>query len=210
MKKQFLYLTLGLLIGFAVGFGLGQGGPEGGDAAEAGPMVDIDGRPFLGPEDAPITFIEFTDYQCTFCKRYYDTRYPLILEEYGDKLKYVVLHYPLSQIHPQAEEAAQAAECASDQGRFFEYHNTLFKNNMALGRGNLMRYASTLGLDMPRFEGCLDSGEKAKVVYENIMTAVKAGVTGTPTFFVNGRILVGAQPLAIFKAHIEQALEAAD
>jgi len=210
MKKQFLYLTLGLVIGFAVGFGLGQGGPAGGDAAETGPKVDIEGRPFLGPENAPVTFIEFTDYQCTFCKRYYDTRYPLILEEYGDRLKYVVLHYPLSQIHPQAEEAAQAAECASDQGKFFEYHNTLFKNNMALGRANLMRYGMMLGLDMPRFEGCLDSGEKAKVVYDNIMTAVKAGVTGTPTFFVNGRILIGAQPLAIFKAHIEQALEEAD
>lgn len=209
MKRQFLYLTLGLLIGFALGFGIGRG-PSGGEAADAGPKVDIAGRPFLGPEDAPVTMIEFTDYQCAFCRRYYETRYPLILEEYGDKLKYVVLHYPLSQLHPQAEEAAQAAECAGDQGKFFEYHNTLFKNNTALGRANLVRYAAMVGLDMRRFEQCLDSGEKAKVVYDNILTAVKAGVGGTPTFFVNGQILVGTQPLGVFQAQIERALKASD
>jgi protein-disulfide isomerase len=209
MKRQYLYLTLGVLIGFALGFGIGRE-PSGSEAAAAGPAVDIDGRPFLGPEDAPVTMIEFTDYQCSFCKRYYETRYPLILEEYGDRLKYVVLHYPLSQVHPQAEEAAQAAECAGDQGKFFEYHNTLFKNNKALGRANLMRYASMVGLDMRRFEGCLDSGEKAKVVYDNILTAVKAGVSGTPTFFVNQEIVVGTQPLGVFQAQIERALEASD
>lgn len=210
MKKQYLFLTVGLLVGFALGFGIGRGGPGGSEAGYSGPVVDIEGRPFLGPEDAPVTMIEFTDYQCTFCKRYYETRYPLILEEYGDKLKYVVLHYPLSQLHPQAEEAAQAAECAGDQGKFFEYHNTLFRNSTALGRANLMRYALMVGLDKGRFERCIDSGEKAKVVYDNILTAVKAGVSGTPTFFVNGQIVVGTQPLAIFQAQIERALQASD
>jgi protein-disulfide isomerase len=211
MKKQYLYLALGLLIGFGLGFGLGRdGGPTGGGGSDTGVPVDIAGRPYLGPADAPVTMIEFTDYQCTFCKRYFELRYPFLLEEYGDKLKYVVLHFPLSQIHPQAEVAAQAAECAGDQGKFWEYHNVLFQNNTALGRQDLFRYAELLGLDMGRFEQCLVSGEKAQVVYDNMVEAVKAGVTGTPTFFVNGRILVGAQPLAIFKAHIEQALQEAD
>lgn len=167
------------------------------------------GRPYQGPEDAPVTIVEFTDYQCPFCRRHFETTLPLILQDYGDVVKYVLRNFPIAQLHPDAERAAQAAECALDQGRFWEYHDLLFRNSSAVDAGSLKRYADEIGLDGQSFAACLDSGEKRPVVERDLEDARRLNLRGTPTFFINGHILVGAQPYPVFRAYIEAALDEA-
>ena len=162
--------------------------------------VATEGRPQRGADDAPITIVEFTDYECPFCGRYIRDTYPALMAEYGDRMKYVVRNFPLSSIHPNARKAAEAAECAFDQGRFWEYHDALFQNQGALDVPSLKAYAEELGLDVETFSTCLDSGAKREVVAADHRDALAHGVNGTPTFFVNGRMLVGAQQLAAFEA----------
>lgn len=166
-------------------------------------QIPVEGRPFQGPEDAVVTLVEFTDYHCSFCGRYFRETSPQLLSQNEGKIKYVVLNFPLSSIHPHAWKAA---ECVYDQGKFWEYHDLLFENQSALGVASLKGYAADLGLDTEVFNVCLDSGAKTEQVQNDIQVGQKAGVTGTPTFSINGRLLVGAKLLNIFQAQIDAAL----
>jgi len=138
-----------------------------------------------GPEDAPITLVEYGDYECPHCGR----AHPIVKavqRSLGDKLRFVFRNFPLSQSHPHAENAAESAEAAGAQGRFWQMHDTLFENQDALKDEDLVRYASELGLDVDRFAAELDSGMYTDAVAEDFSSGVRSGVNGTPTFFVNG------------------------
>jgi len=167
------------------------------------PTVDVslDDDEVDGADGAPVTIVEFTDYECSFCARYFEQTYPQIHQKYVEtgKVKYVVRDFP-AEFHPQAQKAAEAAECAGEQGDYWGMHYTLFENQQALDVPSLKVYAEEVGLDVASFSDCLDSGAKRAVVAADHRDALSHGVSGTPTFFVNGRVLVGAQQLAAFEA----------
>jgi protein-disulfide isomerase len=144
--------------------------------------------PFKGPADAPITIVEFSDYQCPFCAR----SEPLVheaLAAYPTQARLVFKHYPLTSIHPQAMPAALAAAAAQKQGKFWEMHEKLFANQRALAPEQLTQYARDIGLDMAQFEADMNSDVIKAQVQEDIALAQRSGVRGTPTIFVNGKIL---------------------
>lgn len=226
VKKTYLYVALALIVGLGGGFGLGKvffGSPAADQAsppatsprpAASAPapqpapivQVSIEGRPYQGPDDARVTIVEFSDYQCPFCSRHFRDTVPQLLSQYQGEIKYVVLNFPLSNIHPMAQKAAEAAECALDQGEFWEFHDTLFENQSALDTASLKKYAADLGLDTGSFNTCLDSGDKAQQVRSDLQAGQAAGVRGTPTFFINGQRLVGAVPLNRFQTLIDGEL----
>jgi protein-disulfide isomerase len=140
----------------------------------------------LGPADAPITLVEYGDYECPYC----GAAHPVvkeIVQRLGDELRFAFRHFPLARVHPHAERAAEAAEAAAAQGRFWPMHDLLFEHQDALEDEDLLTYASVLGLDVERFVQDLASGVYAPRVREHFMSGVRSGVNGTPTFFVNGR-----------------------
>jgi protein-disulfide isomerase len=160
--------------------------------------------PSRGPEKAPVTIVEFSDFECPYCVRAEDT-IKQVMKEYDGKVRLVYRDFPLP-FHPNAQKAAEAAHCAGDQGKYWEMHETLFQNQKALAVADLKNHAKTIGLDGPKFEKCLESGEKAKEVDEHKRAGAEVGVTGTPAFFVNGVILTGAQPFNEFKTLIDKEL----
>ncbi len=168
--------------------------------------VSADDDPARGPEDARVTVIEFADFQCPYCGRFHSQTLPLILQEYGDRIRFVYRDFPLTASHPFAEKAAEAGECAHEQGKFWEYHDVLYLNQGALDRASLGRYAQNLGLDTGTFDRCLDSGKYAAEVANDLQAGAAAGVRGTPAFFVNGELISGAQPYNVFKTAIDAAL----
>jgi protein-disulfide isomerase len=172
------------------------------------PLVEVsaEGAPFKGPQGAPITIVEFSDFQCAYCKRVL-TVLNQVLERYPDQVKLAFRDFPILNIHPQAQKAAEAAHCASEQGKFWEYHDLLFEKQDAIPTTNFADYAKTLGLELTSFQACLDSQKYKEKVERNYADGVKAGVSGTPAFFINGRLVSGAQPLEAFKAVIEEELE---
>jgi len=164
-----------------------------------------------GPEDAPVTIVEFSEYQCPYCKKYIDESYVKILEEYGDEVRYIFRDYPLG-FHQHAQKAAEAARCAGDQGKYWEYHDKLFEEQETWTAGSdatdlLVGYAGELGLDKEEFNSCLTEGKFADGIKSDFELGQKVGVSGTPSFFVNGKFLVGAQPYEVFKRAIEGELE---
>ena len=170
-------------------------------------LIEADSAPTIkvGSGNDKVVIEEFSDFECSFCGRALPT-VNQILDEYGDQVEFVYKHFPLTSIHPRAQKAGEASECASDQGKFKEYHDKLFENQRALEISNLKQYAADLGLDTDKFNSCLDSGEKASVVNNDLQEGRQKGVSGTPTFFINGQKLVGAQPFASFKPIIDNQL----
>jgi len=166
--------------------------------------VGVEGAPFRGPAAAPVTIVTFSDFHCAFCKRVVPTL-TRILSRYGEKVKLVYRDFPIDGLHPQARNAAEAARCAHDQGKFWEYHDALFANAPKAGP-ELRTYAQQVGLDLPSFERCLASGTHAATVQKSVDEAIRLGVTGTPAFFVNGELLSGAQPLEELTRVIEREL----
>jgi protein-disulfide isomerase len=174
------------------------------------PVVDVAtaGRPEKGGgAKAPVTIITFSDYQCPFCKRG-EAVVDQVVKAYGDKIRVVFRDYPLP-MHPQARLAAEAASCAHAQGKFWEYHDTLFANQSALGEDKLKEYADKVGLDRAKFDTCLAEKPFSAAIDKDMLDGAKAGVSGTPAFFVNGRMLSGAQPFEKFKEVIDAELAAA-
>jgi predicted DsbA family dithiol-disulfide isomerase len=167
--------------------------------------INIQGAPTLGDADAGVTIIEFSDYQCPECKRVRQTIWK-VLDDYKGKVRYVFMDSPLS-FHRDARKAHEAAHCAGDQGKYFEYHRTLFEHQTALSIDDLKKYARKLGLDEARFDACLDAGEQAAAVVAMIEEGSKAGVTGTPAFFINGIMISGARPYGSFKEIIDMELD---
>jgi len=158
-----------------------------------------------GPKDAPVTIIEFSDFQCPFCKNA-TTTIKQVLDKYPGKVRLVFRDYPLVSIHPLAPKAHEAARCAADQGKFWEYHDVLFERSPRLTPQDLKQYAQDLKLDGAAFGQCLDSGKYVAEVDKDTQEGMGLGLTGTPSFFINGKQLVGAQPLTAFQKIIDAEL----
>ncbi|MBI4020020.1 MAG: DsbA family protein, partial [Candidatus Aenigmarchaeota archaeon] len=191
--------------------------PSNNDGNVGAIAVSADDDPFLGPADAKVTVIEFSDFQCPFCRRFWSQTLPEIKANYIDtgKIKFVYRDFPLDSIHPGARPAAVAAGCAEEQGKFWEYHDKIFEEENRQGQGtvqftndDLKRWAGEIGLNAEQFNSCLDSNKYNDEVSKDFQDGAAAGVSGTPTVFVNGRAIVGAQPFAAFQQAIEQALAA--
>lgn len=159
----------------------------------------------VGSPNAKVKIIEFSDFQCPFCSRG-RMRLEEIVGKYKDKVAVYFRHFPLESIHPQAFKASEASLCAQDQGKFWAYHNLLFDNQSALNEKDLIKYADALKLDSAKFQECLKSGVKAAIVKKDMEEGIKAGVNSTPTFFINGFAVRGAQPLETFAEIIEEQL----
>jgi protein-disulfide isomerase len=167
-------------------------------------VVPMDDDPMRGPKDAPVQIVMFSDYECPFCSRVEETM-AQVRTKYGEQVVIVFRDFPLS-FHKNAQKAAEAAGCAGEQGKFWEYHDKLFANQRALAPANLDQYATELGLDMTKFKACLDSGQRAPEVAADMKAGQALGVTGTPAAFVNGRFVNGAQPLDAFAKIIDDEL----
>jgi Na+/H+ antiporter NhaA len=173
--------------------------------------VDPEHDHIRGPEDAPVTLVEYGDFQCPFCGRA-ESVVRALLAEFGDDLRYVFRHLPLADVHESAQLAAEAAEAAGAQGRFWEMHHLLFAHQVALGPEDLSRYAEELGLDVERFWEELRTRKHAPRVARDVDGADRSGVAGTPTFFINGRRHHGAYDIdaltALVRATVPQPREA--
>ncbi|MCU0937213.1 MAG: DsbA family protein [Gammaproteobacteria bacterium] len=194
-----------------------------GPAKDESVVLDVTGQPSVGNEQAPVVLLEFTDFQCPFCRRHLNSVLPKLLEEYVNcgKVRYVFFDFPSETKHPNAFSAALAARCASDQRRYWDVHNWLFANSQLLDRERLLAHANAVGLDVAAFRACIDSGRHAEAVRSNMGRGVQLRVRGTPTFFLGrkgekpGEVVVlrritGAQPLELFQKEVDfQLAEAA-
>jgi protein-disulfide isomerase len=158
-----------------------------------------------GNPNAPLTLLEYGDYQCPYC----GAAYPVVeqvRQHFGDRLRFVFRHFPLTQVHPAAESAAEAAEAAGAQGKFWEMHDMLFTHQYALDDVHLAEYAAIIGLDVGRFKLDLASHAYAERVREYFLSGVRSGVNGTPTFFINGERHDGSYDLPTLTAALQSAL----
>ena len=178
-------------------------------ATEAPQFVRYDiptkGFPTLGPADAPITIVEFSDYQCPFCRRWHEEVYEQLLAAYPGKIRMVYRHLPLTSIHPDAMGAAQAAMCAGEQDAYWPFHNKLFSSD-SLSQQTFLQYAQELSLNVEQFQTCITEEKYKDAIQADSDFAVNLGVRSTPTFFINGLALVGAQPLEVFQQLIDKEL----
>lgn len=219
---------------FTSGFGFGSdsgltGGAvvnnnQPGNDVPTGPVdVSADDDPVLGEKNAPVEIIEFSDFQCPFCRKFWTDTFPQLKTDYIDtgKVKVVYRDFPLASIHPMAQKSAEAAQCANDQGKFWEYHDKMYGEQNIIDSGNiegpvkgtaqytvndLKKWAKDLGLDSEEFDSCLDDGKYEDEVNKDFQDGASAGVQGTPSFFINGNQLSGAQPFAAFKTAIDAEL----
>jgi len=192
--------------------------PVQGGGANSGPArASVADAPMLGRPHAPVTLVEFSDYQCPFCQRFFATTLPALKKEYIDtgRVRYVFRDFPLEQLHPQARKAAEAAHCAGENGKYWEMHEVLFQNQRAFAPPQLTEHARAVGVDGAKFEECLSSGRHAARVARGLTDAAAAGVQGTPSFvvgktkagdIVEGTLIRGAQPLETFRRIIDQTL----
>ncbi|HUU35864.1 MAG TPA: thioredoxin domain-containing protein [Vicinamibacterales bacterium] len=183
---------------------------------KAGPAVNVsldppryqvalaDHDPARGPENAPVTIVEFSEYQCPFCGRVTPTLKALE-QKYAGKVRVVFKDFPLPN-HLQAAKAAEAAHCAGDQGKYWELHDRLFANQQQLQIADLKKHAAAIGLDQAKFDQCLDAGTHAADVQADVDLGAEMGVQSTPTLYINGRIVTGAQPAAVFEQIIDDEL----
>lgn len=170
--------------------------------------VELDGAPMQGPEDAPITIVEFSDFQCPFCRRVQPTL-ARVQQKYGDKIRWSFKDLPLLSIHPEAQKAAEAARCAGDQGKFWEYRAAMF-DSTTINAELHTKTAESLGLDQDEFSSCLETDKHADAVAADLKEASGLGLSGTPAFLINGVMLSGAQPYEAFEKVIEQELAQAE
>jgi len=182
-------------------------------------VLNLKDDPFKGEKNAKVTLVEFSDYQCPFCARHVRETLPPLEREYitTGKIKYVFRNFPIASIHPLAFKAHEAANCSGEQEKYWEMHDRLFANSTALGLKDLSQHARALALDLAKFQACLDSGKHAGKINRDLAEGQKAGVKGTPTFFLGltepndtqitaVKIIRGAQPYAAFKQAIESLL----
>lgn len=167
--------------------------------------VSLDDDPIRGSKDAPVQIVMFSDFQCPFCSRV-ETTMKTIKDTYGDKVAITFRDYPLS-FHQNAEKAAEAANCANKQGKYWEFHDALFANQGQIAVPDLKKKAEDMGLNVAQFNQCLDSGEMKDEIERDLKEGTGYGVTGTPAAFVNGRFLSGAQPFENFKKVIDDELQ---
>ncbi len=213
-------LIAGGLIAGAVLYSNGSGAvpaPEGQQAAAGTVAVaDLaDDDAVLGNPDAPVTIVEFSDFQCPFCRKFWKETLPQIKQEYlaTGKAKFIYRDFPLAQIHPGAMPGAWGAECARAQNKFWEMHDAIFEEQEKQGAGtipftaeDIKRWAMQIGLNTSQFNQCLDAGTYKQEVEKDTADGTAAGVSGTPATFINGQLVSGAQPFAAFKAIIDEEL----
>ena len=229
-KRSHFYAVLsvltffaGILVGYMIwGTGLlsGLGINSNGAAQVEGPVVeapvtaepsyiryDVPSEGFYsrGPGDAPITIVEFSDYQCPFCRKWHDEVSQDLFAAYPGKIRLVFRNLPLTSIHPDAFSAAEAALCAGEQDAYWDFHDKLFGGEL-LGTNVYLQYARDLSLEVTSFEACLNSRKYQDEIQADSDFALNLGVRSTPTFFINGLAIVGAQPLDVFKQVIDQEL----
>jgi len=196
----------------------GSGAPTAPEVQPATNLADSDWAELLenpaatmGNENAKVTIVEFTDYECPFCKQAFDNAVAQIKTEYVDtgKVKYLIRDLPLA-FHANAKPAALAARCSGAQGKYVEMHDALFENQSSWISGDpaekFASYASDLGLNAATFNSCYENGDFEEEIDDDLALANRVGATGTPTFFVNGQMIVGAQPFSAFKTVIDEAL----
>ena len=190
--------------------------------AKAGPLgkeVPLAGLPAMGNAKAEVTLIEYSDYQCPFCARYFQQTFPDIRKNYVEtgKIRYMFSNFPLDSIHPQAFKAHEAAACAGDQSKYWEMHTQLFSNQRALLPAQLEKYAANIGMDVAIYKACVASSKHAAKVRQEFTTASNLGIEGTPTFVIGragtgdakmkaAKVLVGAQTFETFKEAIDALL----
>lgn len=225
--KLFPYIMVVILtpVMFAMGLGVGyllwgqENGQQVADAIDAQATteptqeeqqvtrydVSVDDDPSIGPDDAAVTIIEFSDYECPYCKRWYDETFDQLMEEYSGQIRFVYRDFPLS-FHANSASAAAAADCAGAQDAYWEYNEALFSYEYSLNTETYLAYAEELGLDMQAFSECVENETFADEVSSDFSYASSLGVTGTPTFFINGIPIVGAQPYEVFKQLIDDEL----
>lgn len=212
MKDLWIWLIVAAAVGFAAAYLLFQSQGEYPGAqqppTQTAPKALLD-EPAQGAEDAPVTIVEFADFKCGFCLRHFLQTLPTLTAEYiqTGKVRYIYRNFPILGV--QSRWAALAAECAHEQGHFWEYHDKLFtvaQQGQEFVRSRLKAIAAELGLDSARFDSCLDSSKYLDEVQEDLALGQSEGVTGTPAFLINGELLVGAQPIEVFRQKIEEAL----
>jgi protein-disulfide isomerase len=167
--------------------------------------LSLNGAPSKGSEKAEVTIVKFEDFQCPYCKAV-QPNFQEVLKRYDGKVRLVHKDLPLDQIHPQARQAAEAARCADDEGKFWEYHDKLYALSPNAAPEDLKLYAKDLGLNQEVFDKCLASGKYQAAIQKDLNEAANLGLTGTPAFYINGRELSGAQPLEVFAQIIDEEL----
>lgn len=168
--------------------------------------IRTDGYPSIGPENAPVVIVEFSDFNCRYCGLFARTTFPVLISKYSKEIRFVYRHAPLGPA--SSFEAAQASMCAYDQDYFWQYHDTLFENQDRLGAELYTEIATSLELDLPAFNTCLENDDYMDLIETDLDFALTTGVHGTPTFFINGLALVGAQPAEVFVEVIDAELKA--
>jgi len=213
------FISFAVMLAFVIGLSFGYvlwGGRTATNASQAAqvsqdsrrydvPILESD--PTSGPEDAPITIIEFSDFECPFCRSHFLEVLPRLKAAYPNQILYVFKDYPLSNIHPNAIPAAEAAHCAREQGAFWEFHDLLFGMRLELGLEAYLEYAQDLDLDMEVFSLCVEERRYADLVTDNYDFATQFGIYSTPTFFINGIAVIGAQAFEAFARVIDAELD---
>lgn len=190
----------------------GVGNPDGQilgleDGSRVDEKIEIDKNRVKGNANAKVTIIEYSDFECPFCRSFYDNAHKEIIQKYVDtgKVQIAFKDFPLA-FHQNAEGAAEASRCAAEQGKFWEMHDRLFQNNKELSVENYKKWAAEIGVNTQQFNQCIDSKKYKDAVAKDTAEATKIGVQGTPTFIINGTALVGAQPFSAFEKAIEAEL----
>ncbi|MFN2421164.1 MAG: DsbA family protein [Gemmatimonadota bacterium] len=209
-------LVIGVLVGLGAGWILFHEEAGAGAAAQAEPLgdgsaaeshgVDVTNDPVLGSEGAPVTIVEFSDFDCPFCTRFATQTAPLLRRHYGDRVRWVFVNLPLRSLHPRAYDAALAGECAHAQEGFWAWYDAMFSGQFDSSERGLTAAARSIGLDADRFEQCLERADYASEVAADLREAEKFYIFGTPTFFINGQRLEGAQPPEAFATVIDSIL----
>jgi predicted DsbA family dithiol-disulfide isomerase len=218
IKRVHLYMMLvpvAFVVGLASGFlmwGRSTGPVATNPPVESDPVtsltrfdIPIDDDPYLGPADAPIQIVEFSDFNCPYCQRWHHEVFSTLMASYPDQIQFVYRDFPI--LTQESFNAAQASECADEQGAFWEYHDALFSGVYDLNHSGYEAYALELGLDAASLIECIETGRYEEEVSQDAQFASSLGITGTPTFFINGIALVGAQPLEQFVRIIDEELQ---
>lgn len=207
-------VALGAFVGVGVAWAIWGGRGSGADAGVAGDTaggatvygVDVTNDPVMGPDDAPVTIVEFSDFECPYCARFATVTAPALRRQYGDRIRWIFVNTPLRSIHPNAFDAAVAGECAGEQDRFWPFYDAMFSGRFPATDDGLYGAAEDVGLEMERFGECYQNADPAPEVAADEREAQRFYILGTPTFFVNGRRLEGAQPPEVFAAVIDSIL----
>lgn len=170
--------------------------------------VSADDDPAHGPADAPVVIIEFSDFNCPYCGRFARETLPLLRENYDGRIRFVYRDFPI--LGDSSLQAAIAAECADDQGAFWDFHDLLFENQGGFNQEMFIRFGEALGLDIEQFTACQNDPATREEIGGDFAVAQRLSVSGTPTFFINGRRVVGAQPYEVFQGVIDEELASAE